>query len=399
MTRVRHKLIQDKDHLAELAVHLSSCSTIALDTEFVREKTYLPQLGLIQIADRDDAWIVDPLALDVEAMAPLLEIFVNPNILKVIHSAEQDQICLYHGYGIVANPLFDTAIGAALCGFGDQVGLSNLLKKTLDVDLPKSHTRANWVLRPLPKTMMAYALSDVDHLVEAAEVLMLKLDSRERRQWAFELSARWVDLDRYASEVLTISERLVGKHTFTPRSYAVLCHLVQWREDCARAKNIPRKWIADDQVLAKLASVAPRKEEELTHFRGLKVKSDSHTAVELLTAVQRALDIPEEELVKPPIRLEPRPHEGPAMSVLRCFINLLAHEQGVAPRFLADGDTLLKLLRSEFSHVEELKQAALLPVAVVDQIGKDLVGVLNGQIGLRLEQGQAQRCTCEQHKL
>ena len=181
MTRVRHKLIQDKDQLAELVVHLSSCSIIALDTEFVREKTYLPQLGLIQIADRDDAWIVDPLALDGEAMTPLLEIFINPNILKVVHSAEQDQICLYHGYGIVASPLFDTAIGAALCGFGDQIGLSNLLKKTLNVDLPKSHTRANWLLRPLPKTMMTYALSDVDHLVEAAEVLMLQLDSRERR--------------------------------------------------------------------------------------------------------------------------------------------------------------------------------------------------------------------------
>ncbi len=398
MTRVHRKLIQDKDHLAELVVHLSSCSIIALDTEFVREKTYLPQLGLIQIANRDDAWIVDPLALDVEAMTPLLEIFTNPNILKVMHSAEQDQICLYHGYGIVANPLFDTAIGAALCGFGDQIGLSSLLKKTLDVNLPKSHTRANWLLRPLPETMVTYALSDVDRLVEVAEILMLELDSRERRQWALELSALWVNLDRYASDPRISAERLVGKNTFTPRSYTVLCHLIQWREDCARAKNIPKKWIADDQVLVKLASVAPRKAEELAHFRGLKVKSDSHAASGLLTAVQLALDTPDEKLVELPTRLEPSPHEGPAMSVLRCFINLFAHEQDVAPRFLADGDTLLKLLRSEFSHVGELKQAALLPVAVVDQIGKDLVGVLNGQIGLRLKQGRGQRCTCENHK-
>ena len=389
------KLIQDKEHLAEVAARLSEQTIISFDTEFVREKTYFPQLGLIQIADRNEAWLVDPLALDARALEPLLHVLQDPKILKVVHSAEQDQICLYYGYGIVAEPLFDTAIGAALCGLGDQIGLSNLLKKTLDVQLTKTHTRADWLRRPLPEALAVYALADVEHLVETAELLLAKLDSRQRRDWALEVSAMWSDRKRYDADPDALAERLAGGNGFSPRRYAVLRHLIRWREDRARSSDIPRKWIADDQALTKLAAAAPEKPEELSHFRGLKVKPDSHAGRELLDAVSEALAIPEEQLVKPPTRPEPRPHEGPALSVLRCFINLLAHEQGVAARFLADGDTLLKLLRGKFRDPADLKQAALLPAAVVDHVGDELVAVLNGDLGLRLERGRVERCAWE----
>ena len=138
------KLIQKRFDVNELAARLSNCSTIAFDTEFIREKTYFPQLSLIQVADCDDAWLIDPVALDSKDLKPLLEVFAIPNVLKVVHSAEQDQICLYQTYGMVAEPLFDTAIGAALVGLGDQIGLANLIKKTLHIQLPKAHTRSDW---------------------------------------------------------------------------------------------------------------------------------------------------------------------------------------------------------------------------------------------------------------
>ena len=392
------KLIQDRDRLAELAGRLSGQATIAFDTEFIREKTYFPQLGLIQIADRDEAWLVDPPALDARALAPLLDVLQDAKILKVAHSAEQDQICLYHGYGIVAEPLFDTSIGAALCGLGDQIGLSNLLKKTLDIQLPKTHTRADWLRRPLPEALAVYALADVEHLVEAAERLLAKLDSRRRRGWALEVSAMWSDPKRYDPDPDTLAERLAGGNGFSPRRYAVLRRVVRWREERARSSNIPRKWIADDQALTKLAAAAPQKPEELSHFRGLKVKPDSHAGRELLDAVSEALAVPDDELLDPPTRPEPRPHEGPALSVLRCFINLLAHEQGVAARFLADGDTLLKLLRGKFRDPEDLKQSGLLPAAVVDHVGEEFIAVLNGGLGLRLEGGRVERCAWAKSK-
>lgn len=394
----RPKLIRDKLCLAKLAERLSNRSIVAFDTEFIREKTYFPQLGLIQVADQDDAWLVDPLVLDKKALTPLLEVFADSKILKVAHSAEQDQVCLYHSYGTVAEPLFDTAIGAALSGFGDQISLANLVKKTLGARLPKTHTRADWLRRPLPEVMAAYALADVAHLVEVAELLLAKLDSRGRRCWALEVSALWSDQKRYEMEPHTLAEKLVRGSSLPSRRYAILLHLIRWRENHARSRNIPRKWVADDQMLSKLSSATPKKVEELSHFRGLKVKPDSHAASELLEAIEHALAIPDEELIKPPRRLEPQLHEGPALNVLRCFVNLLAYEQGVAARFLANGDTLLKLLRGRFQHAEELKNSALLPAAVVDHVGDELVAILNGQLGLRLEQGQVQRCTWTKYK-
>ena len=389
------QLIEDRQRLADLAARLSERSIIAFDTEFVREKTYFPQLGLIQIADREESWLVDPLALDAQAIEPLLDVLQNPKILKVVHSAEQDQICLYHGYGMVAEPLFDTSIGAALCGLGDQIGLSNLLKKVLDIQLPKTHTRADWLRRPLPEAMAVYALADVEHLVETAERLLAKLDARDRRDWALEVSAMWSERKRYDPGPDVLAEKLAGGNSISPRRYAVLRCVIRWREDRARSSNIPRKWIADDQVLSKLAGAAPRKAEELSHFRGLKVKPDSHAGHELLDAIGEALAIPDEQLVQPPVRPEPRPHEGPALSVLRCFINLLAHEQGVAARFLADGETLIKLLRGKFRDSEDLKQSKLLPAAVVDHVGEEFVAVLNGGLGLRIERGRVERCAWE----
>ncbi len=389
------QLIEDRQRLADVAARLSERSIIAFDTEFVREKTYFPQLGLIQIADHEESWLVDPLALDAQEIEPLLDVLQNPKILKVVHSAEQDQICLYHGYGMVAEPLFDTSIGAALCGLGDQIGLSNLLKKILDIQLPKTHTRADWLRRPLPEAMAVYALADVEHLVETAERLLAKLDARDRRDWALEVSAMWSERKRYDPGPDVLAEKLAGGNGVSPRRYAVLRRVIRWREDRARSSNIPRKWIADDQVLSKLAGAAPRKAEELSHFRGLKVKPDSHAGRELLDAIGEALAIPDEQLVKPPVRPEPRPHEGPALSVLRCFINLLAHEQGVAARFLADGETLIKLLRGKFRDSEDLKESKLLPAAVVDHVGEEFIAMLNGELGLRLERGRVERCTWE----
>ena len=391
-----HALIQDRHSVAELAASLAERSVIALDTEFVWEKTYYPQLGLIQIADRDSAWLVDPLALDKAALAPLLDILTDPEILKVAHSPEQDQICLYHGYGLVAEPLFDTAVGAALCGLGDQIGLSALLKKTLDIPLPKTHTRANWLQRPLPQALAAYALADVDHLVAAGEFLLAELDSRQRRKWALEVSATWSDRRRYEIDYDALAEKLVIGNGLSPRRHAVLRRVVRWREERARSSDVPRKWIADNQALSRIASAAPRKAEDLSHFRGLKVKPESHAARELLDAVGEALALPDEELVKPPARSEPRPNEGPALSALRCFIHLLASEQGVAARLLADNAAMVKLLRGKFRSVEDLRRSALLPSALVDHAGEDIIAVLNGRLGLRLDRGRVRRCVWRQ---
>ena len=171
--------VGDPAQLREVAGRLANQPIVAFDTEFLREKTYYPKLGLIQVADRERSWLIDPLLLSAEELQPLLRVFTDPAIIKVAHSSEQDQSCLYYDYGIVASPLFDTSIAAALTGLGDQVGLAALLQKLLGVQLQKVHTRTDWLRRPLPEAMASYALLDVEHLVEAAEILMADLDSRK----------------------------------------------------------------------------------------------------------------------------------------------------------------------------------------------------------------------------
>jgi hypothetical protein len=171
-------LIQDAAEVAALAERLSKQPLVAFDTEFIRERIFFPQLGLLQVADREQSWLLDPLALSRQELKPLLEIFSDQKILKIGHAVEQDQECLHSAYGMVASPVLDTAIAAALTGRGDQIGLAALVRKVLGVRLPKGHTRTDWLKRPLPAVMSKYALADVEHLVEVAEILLQDLDQR-----------------------------------------------------------------------------------------------------------------------------------------------------------------------------------------------------------------------------
>ena len=386
--------VGDPVQLSEVAGRLAKQPIVAFDTEFLREKTYYPKLGLIQVADREQRWLIDPLALSAEEMQPLLRVFTDPAIIKVAHSSEQDQSCLYYGYGIVASPLFDTSIAAALTGRGDQVGLAALLKKLLGVELPKAHTRTDWLRRPLPQAMASYALMDVEHLVEAAEILMADLDSENRRGWAMELSAQFADPVRYEPNPDAIAHRLASNGGLNPQQYAVLRSLTRWRERHACRSNIPRKWLTDDRVLVKLALASPSKLEELSHFRGLRIKADGRVAGEMMNAIAEGRRTPKEELVQPPKRPSKAMDEGPALSVLKCFLALVAQEQKVAPRFLIDADTMVRLLRNRkgFRSVDELRQSKLLSDGVIDLIGEELVAVLNGRLGLRLSNGRVERC-------
>ncbi len=386
--------VGDPAQLSEVAGRLAKQPIVAFDTEFLREKTYYPKLGLIQVADRERSWLIDPLLLSAEEMQPLLRVFTDPAIIKAAHSSEQDQSCLYYDYGIVASPVLDTSIAAALTGHGDQIGLAALLKKLLGVELPKAHTRTDWLRRPLPEAMASYALLDVEHLVEAAEILMADLDSQNRRGWAMNLSAQFADPARYEPNPDAIAHRLASNGGLNPQQYAVLRSLTRWRERHACRSNIPRKWLTDDRVLVKLALAGPSKLEELSHFRGLRIKGDGRVAGEMMNAISEGRRTPKEELVQPPKRLRKAMDEGPALSVLKCFLALVAQEQKVAPRFLIDADTMARLLRDRkgFRSVDELRQSKLLSDGVIDLIGEELVAVLNGRLGLRLSRGRVERC-------
>jgi len=380
-------LVQDPAEVRRIAERLANRSIVAFDTEFLREKTFFPQLGLLQVADRHKTWLVDPLALGKKDLEPLLDVLRSPEVLKVAHAAAQDQECLYLAYGIVAAPLLDTAVAAALCGYGDQVGLGALLQKLLGVRLAKGYSRTNWLKRPLSKAVADYARADVSHLVEAAEKLLRELDALERRQWAIERSAEWSDPARFEPDPESIVQKLARNSRMKPVELGVLTALVHWREKRIRELDIPRRWLADDKVLLRLARVRPKDAAGLAEFEDLPCRKKPDLAGQILEAIRRG----ESQPVRPearPEKIEPTEEETPAVTVLKCLVSLLAKEKSIPARMLAQQEALVLLLRENFQSVEELRRSGVLDPQAVDLLGEELVSFLQGRLAIRIEKGR-----------
>ncbi|NBT59598.1 ribonuclease D [bacterium] len=182
-----HLLTTAKD-LAAAVEALNKEPSIGVDTEFIRETSFFPRIALIQISGREKTFLVDPVVLDKKALEPLLELLVRESTLKIIHASHADQECLFWAYGIVAKPVLDTSVAAALCGMGDSIGLQKLLRETLGVYVSKGRARAKWLARPLTPELLHYAEQDVAHLVSLGEKLKEVLDSYQRWEWALEES-------------------------------------------------------------------------------------------------------------------------------------------------------------------------------------------------------------------
>ena len=258
-------LITTAEEIQSISDRLKTKQIIAFDTEFIREKTFFPQLEIIQIATDEEAWLVDAQAFVADeegtahpAVQPLLDIFLDENILKVVHAAQADQECLHTSYNMVATPVMDTAIAASLCGLGENIGLANLLKSVLKVNIRKGYARTNWSVRPLPKHLIEYAYNDVVHLVELGKSSVKRLENMNRLDWALEISSQWSNPKLYRPDPDSIAKRLSKSGRINEENYPVLLELLRWREEKVRELNIPRRWLADDDVLMSLAETCPR---------------------------------------------------------------------------------------------------------------------------------------------
>ena len=362
MTMIKHpKLLSSPGEIQELAATLSQADVIAFDTEFIRENTFFPIVEIIQVATDQESWLVDaavfkkgyragPAGGFESALKPLLDIFENRKILKIVHAAQGDQECLFTSFGVVASPTFDTSVAASLCGYGDSVGLGRLLKSILDVTIGKGHARTNWSVRPLPAQLTDYAHTDVEHLVKLADELMKQLDRLGRRPWALELSAKWEDKALFETDVDGLARKLGRGGRMDRRGYAALVELIRWREERVRQLNLPRRWVADDAVLIDLATVRPKDLEHLASFRGLN-KGELKTAVRrFLSALEKAASMASS--VTPPRveRLEaPSPEEAQVLELVKCYVGILADKHRIAAKHLMTTAQLLPLLRYESS--------------------------------------------------
>jgi ribonuclease D len=269
-----------------MAQRLEACQLLGVDTEFMREKTYFAQLCLVQVATADRIFCVDPLAANEQ------EEFWQALLARnwVVHSARQDIEVIWQTAGAMPAAIFDTQIAAGLLGYPAQMGYAGLVKDLFDVDMDKSHTRADWTRRPLKEAWLQYAAEDVEHLLPAYEVLCERLEAAGRLAWAHEDAALLLDPGLYEVGDGQAIERLKGARNFRGRRRAAAGRLADWREAEAIRRDRPRQWIVRDNVLLDIAYQLPATEGQLAAIDGIPPKLVSRVGKHLLAAVRASAD-------------------------------------------------------------------------------------------------------------
>jgi ribonuclease D len=378
-----HPLITKSDALADLIGRLSKNQFVAVDTEFMRENTYWPDLCLIQIASTEEAAAIDPKAEGID-LKPLLDLLVdNEDVLKVFHAGSQDLEIVYNLTGRMPKALFDTQIAAMALGHGEQVGYSNLIESMLGHSLDKGARFTDWSRRPLDKRQIDYAIADVTHLAKIFPRLVDKLKKTGRGAWLDEEMERLADPSSFAFEPEDAWKRL----RLPSRNPAVLGRLralAAWRETEARTKNIPRGRIVKDDTLVELAAHPPRKQEDLAKVRGLSAGWKSNDiGARLMAAIDGAKPLDPDEL---PSREPRRPgltKDGALVSdLLKLLLKIRAKETGVAPRLIARSDDLEALAAGVRTDLNILSGWRF------EEFGRDALALVEGRLAFAIENGK-----------
>ena len=269
------------DHPDNISQNLSGYARLGVDTEFMREKTYFAQLCLIQISTPEAIYCVDPL-VDSGQSEFWKQLLTDS---WVVHSARQDIEVVYQTTDTMPREIFDTQIAAGLLGLPAQMGYAGLVKELFDVDMAKSHTRADWTRRPLPDAFLEYAAEDVEYLLPAADILGEKLDKKGRLEWAQQDSKLLLNTQLYDISGEQAIERLKGARNFRGPKRAAAVRLAAWREEEAIRRNRPRQWILRDNVLLDIAYQLPSTEKQLDNIEGMPPKVVSRAGKALIDAV------------------------------------------------------------------------------------------------------------------
>jgi ribonuclease D len=381
-------LITRNEELAEACTRLASAPYVAVDTEFMREQTFWPKLCLVQMAANGTEVLIDSLAPGLD-LIPLFDLMVNEKVLKVFHSARQDIEIVHHLAGVIPHPIFDTQVAAMVCGFGEAVSYSMLVKRLLNRNLDKTSRFTDWSRRPLSERQLTYALGDVTHLRDLYPKLNAQLNQSERASWLSEEMAVLTDPATYELHPEQAWRRLKMRIK-TPKALAVLMELAAWREREAQTQDVPRARILKDEALYDIASQTPRTQEDLGSLRTLHngfARSMRGRAV--LEAVTRGLERDPKSI--PPIeRGEPMPPEAQAVvDLLRVLLKARAGSHGVAPKLIATSDELEDIARSDDT------DAPILRGWRKKLFGDDALALKRGELALVIKDGEVTVLTPE----
>lgn len=339
-------LITTSEELAALCERLRREAFVTVDTEFMRERTYWPELCVIQLAGEADVAVVDALAPGLD-LAPLGELLADPAVVKVFHAARQDVEIFLLRFGAVPTPLYDTQIAAMVAGFGDQVSYDGLARALANANIDKAHRFSDWAARPLSPAQIAYAAADVTHLRRIYTALTTRLEREGRTPWVAEEMAALAEPATYRPDPETQWEKLKPR-TSNRRFLGALRAVCAWREREAQRVNIPRQRLVKDETLLEIAATAPQNAAELARARGISEGfAKGKSGASLLAALAEARALPDEALPEAP-RERSGPQPSPALvALLKVLLAAQSEAHHVAPRLLANSDDLERLAAGE----------------------------------------------------
>jgi len=384
MSRMKiHKLITTSEELADLCARLAKSDFVAVDTEFMRENTYWPELCLVQIADTEEAAAIDPMAEGID-LSPLLDLLTdNEDVLKVFHAGGQDVEIIYNFTGRTPHPIFDTQIAMMAVSQSEQIGYSNLVESWLGMTIDKGARFTDWSRRPLTERQIEYAIGDVTHLATIFPKLLAKLMKTGRGEWLDIEMERLADPENYRNDPTTAWKRIkaAGRN---PVVLGRLKALAQWREHEAQGKNIPRGRIVRDETLADIAGHPPKTQADLAKVRGLSAGwKDNEIGKRLMATLAAAKPLAEDELPPRAPRGAPLGKEGGLVAdLLKLLLKIRAREIDVAARLLARSEDL------ELLAAGVRKNLSILDGWRYDQFGRDALDLVEGKLAFAVVSGK-----------
>lgn len=370
--------ISDADELRAFCDRIASSKVVAVDTEFLRERTYFPQLCLIQVATGDESAAIDPLLID--DLSPLVAILEDASVVKVFHACVQDLEALRSALGVIPTPLFDTQLAASFLGHRLQLGYAALVQEYRGVRLSKSSSLTDWSRRPLDPEQLAYAEDDVAYLPSIYEEMVAELTRRRRLSWVLPEMDQLADPARYAHDPRSAYEHLKRSGSLTRRQLAVAREVCAWREVAAARRNVPRKWVVSDEVLVEICKNQPRDIQRLRRIRGTDQISD-RDAAGLVAAVNDGLACNPDDLPQLQHHERPSAEMESVLDLMYAVLRIVSDREGIAPQLIASRDDLYAFARK--------REGARLSTGWRYEVcGHELKRLLSGEVGLTVKAGR-----------
>src|SRR5438067_4104159 len=372
--------INTTKELADTCARMARHPFVTVDTEFLRESTYYPQLCVAQMASRDEALVIDALAQGLD-LTPFFRLMADGGVLKVFHAARQDIEICWHEAGLIPSPIMDTQVAAMVLGYGDSISYDQLVQRVTGDHLDKSHRFTDWTRRPLSEAQLAYAVSDVTHLRDVYLKLSADLDNRGRNEWMHEEMRVLTSRDTYRFEPEHAWERLRTR-VRKPKELAVLIEVAAWRERDAQERDVPRGRVLKDDVIGDIAIQAPTTIERLAALRSLPRGFErSKWGEAIVEAVRRGLardpkTLPRFDRPRPPVN-------GQAtVELLKVLLRMTAERHGVAAKVIATVDDLDRIAADDEADVPAMSGWRR------ELFGNKALALKQGRLLLAIEKGR-----------